>query len=183
MLWVYGLFVGKPGDDVKKPMQACTGEEISQGWLFHMGVPVEDIPELARTGAKAVPVMMPCVTAFFMPRQAGDRPDVVPESAFNFAFLGQAAESKQRDCIFTTEYAVRTAMEAVHTLLKVERGVPEVFNSTYDIRMLLAASARLRDGKALDIPGPAFLRKLLLKELDRTRIGALLREVNLVGGD
>ena len=163
MVWVYGLFVEKLGDDVKKPMQDCTGEEITQEWLFHMGVPVEDIPELAITGAKAVPVMMPCVTASFMPRQAGDRPDVVPESAFNLAFIGQAAESKQRDCIFTTEYAVRTAREAVHTLL--------------------AASARLRDGKALDIPGPAFLRKLLLKELDRTRIGALLREVNLVGGD
>ena len=36
---------------------------------------------LAARGAKTVPVMMPYVTAFFMPRKAGDRPDVVPEGA------------------------------------------------------------------------------------------------------
>jgi len=74
-------------------------------------------------------------------------------------------------------------MEAVYTLLGVERGVPEVFNSTYDIRMLLAASGRLRDGKELDLPGPAFVQNLLMKELDKTQIGALLREYRLVGGD
>jgi oleate hydratase len=183
VVWVYGLFVEKPGDYVNKPMQDCTGEEITQEWLYHMGVPVGDIPQLAATGAKTVPVMMPYITAFFMPRQAGDRPDVVPESAINFAFIGQFAESKQRDCIFTTEYSVRTPMEAVYTLLGVERGVPEVFNSTYDIRMLLAASGRLRDGKELDLPGPAFARNLLMKELDKTQIGALLRGSRLVGGD
>jgi oleate hydratase len=49
-------------------------------------------------------------------------------------------------------------MEAVYTLLDIERRVPEVFNSTYDIRTLLAASV-LRDGKPLDIPGPDFLRR------------------------
>ena len=183
VIWVYALFVEKPGDYVKKPMQDCTGEEITQEWLYHMGVPVEDIPALASTGAKTVPVMMPYITAFFMPRQAGDRPDVVPEGAVNFAFIGQFSESKERDCIFTTEYSVRTSMEAVYTLLGVERGVPEVFNSTYDIRSLLAASGRLRDGKEIDIPGPAFLRNLLMKKLDKTQIGELLHEFKLIGGD
>lgn len=183
VIWVYALFVDKPGDYVKKPMQDCTGEEITQEWLYHMGVPAEDIPTLAATGAKTVPVMMPYITAFFMPRQAGDRPDVVPEGAVNFAFIGQFAESKERDCIFTTEYSVRTSMEAVYTLLGVERGVPEVFNSTYDIRSLLAASGRLRDGKEIDIPGPAFLRNLLMKKLDKTQIGELLHEFKLIGGD
>jgi len=123
------------------------------------------------------------VTAFFTPRQAGDRPDVVPAGAVNFAFIGQFAESRERDCIFTTEYSVRTPMEAVYTLLNVERGVPEVFNSTYDIRSLLGATGRLRDGKELDIPGPEFLRNLLMNKLDQTQIGALLREYGLVTGD
>ena len=183
VVWLYGLFADKPGDYVKKNMQDCTGEEITQEWLYHMGVPVEEIPELAASGAKTVPVMMPYITAFFMPRQAGDRPDVVPAGSVNFAFIGQFAESKERDCIFTTEYSVRTPMEAVYTLLKVERGVPEVFNSTYDIRTLLAASGRLRDGKAIDIPGPAFVRKLLMNKLDKTQIGSLLREFGLVADD
>jgi oleate hydratase len=183
VVWVYGLFVEKAGDYVNKPMQDCTGEEITQEWLYHLGVPVEDIPALAAGGATTVPVMMPYVTAFFMPSQAGDRPAVVPEGALNFAFIGQFAQSRQRDCIFTTEYSVRTPMEAVYTLLDVERGVPEVFNSTYDIRMLLAASSCLRDGRELDIPGPAFVRHLLMKELDKTQIGALLRESKLVASD
>jgi oleate hydratase len=178
--WFYALFVDRPGDYVKKPMQDCTGEEITQEWLYHLGVPVEDIPGLAATGAKTVPVMMPYITAFFMPRQAGDRPDVVPEGAVNFAFVGQFAESKQRDCIFTTEYSVRTPMEAVYTLMKVERGVPEVFNSTYDIRTLLAAIGPLRDGKGIDIPGPSFLRKLLMTKLEGTEIAQLLEEFHLL---
>ncbi|MGO9719880.1 MAG: oleate hydratase [Roseiarcus sp.] len=178
--WFYSLFVDRPGDFVKKPMQDCTGEEITQEWLFHLGVPVEEIPELAATGAKTVPSMMPYVTAFFMPRQAGDRPYVTPEGAANFAFIGQFAETNERDCIFTTEYSVRTSMEAVYTLLDVERGVPEVFNSTYDIRTLLASLGPLRDGKGVDIPGPRFLRNFLLKKLDSTEIGKLLEEFHLI---
>ncbi|MCD9898632.1 oleate hydratase [Bradyrhizobium japonicum] len=174
VVWVYSLFVDKAGDYVRKPMQDCTGEEITQEWLYHLGVPVASIPELAAGAAKTVPVMMPYVTSFFMPRQAGDRPDVVPKDAVNFAFIGQFAESGERDCIFTTEYSVRTAMEAVYILLKIERGVPEVFNSTYDIRKLLAAMGRLRDGNEIEIPGPAFLRELILKKIEATELGELL---------
>lgn len=115
-----------------------------------------------------------------MPRQVGDRPDVVPEGAVNFAFIGQFAESRQRDCIFTTEYSVRTPMEADYTLMNVERGVPEVFNSTYDIRTLLAAITPLRDGEGIEVPGPAFLRKLLMKKLEGTEIAKLIEEFHLI---
>lgn len=179
VVWIYGLFVDVPGDFVKKPMQECTGEEITQEWLYQIGVPVAEIAELAATGARCVPVMMPYVTAFFMPRKAGDRPDVVPEGAVNFAFIGQFAETA-RDCIFTTEYSVRTGMEAVYQLLEIERGVPEVFNSTYDIRTLLKGTSRLRDGEPIDLPGPAILRNRLLKKLDESQIGVLLTEYGVV---
>ena len=175
VVWVYSLFVDAPGDYVKKPMSECTGEEITAEWLYHLGVPEADIPELAATGAKCVPVMMPYVTSFFMPRKAGDRPDVVPEGAENFAFIGQFAETS-RDCIFTTEYSVRTGMEATYQLFGVERGVPEVFNSTYDVRTLLDASARLQVGEKTELPGPAVLRRKIAKGLDSTEIGVLLRE-------
>ena len=33
----------------------------------------------------------------------------------------------------STEYSVRTAMEAVFPLLNVDRGVPDVFDSFYDV--------------------------------------------------
>jgi oleate hydratase len=175
--WVYGLFVDRPGDYVKKPMQDCTGEEITQEWLYHLGAPLEEIPALAATAARTVPCMMPYVTAFFMPRQAGDRPDVVPAGAVNFAFIGQFAESAERDCIFTTEYSVRTPMEAVYTLLNVERGVPEVFSSTYDLRKLLVAAAKLRDGKPY--PVPAVIRNFVGGKIDKTVVGDLLRGLGL----
>ncbi|GAB2563429.1 oleate hydratase [Nocardia heshunensis] len=179
VVWVYSLFVDKPGDYVKKTMQECTGEEITQEWLYHMGVPEADIPELAATAAKTVPVMMPYVTAFFMPRKAGDRPQVVPEGAVNFAFIGQFAETS-RDCIFTTEYSVRTGMEAAYQLLDIERGVPEVFNSTYDIRVLLAAMTRLRDGDPIDLPGPELLWRGLAKRLGNNEIGELLAQYGVI---
>jgi oleate hydratase len=179
VVWVYSLFVDVPGDYVAKPMQECTGEEITQEWLYHLGVPVADIPELAAHAARCVPVMMPYVTSFFMPRKAGDRPEVVPAGAVNFAFLGQFAEST-RDTIFTIEYSVRTGMEAAYQLLGIDRGVPEVFSSTYDVRKILAAASRLRDGKELEIPGPAMVRHELMKRIKDTEISALLTEYGLI---
>ena len=179
VVWIYSLFVDKPGDFVGKTMAECTGEEITQEWLYHLGVPVDQIPDLAANAAKCVPVMMPYVTSFFMPRKAGDRPDVVPEAAQNFAFIGQFAETS-RDCIFTTEYSVRTGMEAAYQLLDIERGVPEVFASTYDVRRLLEATARLRDGDQLSVPGPKAVRERLLAKVEGNEIGKLLDESGLL---
>ena len=148
MGWIYGLFSDKPGNFVKKPMRECTGREICMEWLYHMGVPEGEIAELAAHSANTVPCMMPYITAFFLPRATGDRPRVVPDGAVNFAFLGQFAET-ERDTIFTTEYSMRTGMEAVYTLLDIDRGVPEVWGSTYDVRDLINASVQLRDGRKL----------------------------------
>ncbi|WP_137726243.1 oleate hydratase [Prescottella subtropica] len=178
VVWVYSLFVDVPGDYVKKPMQECTGEEITREWLYHLGVPLSDIDDLAANAAKTVPVMMPYVTSFFMPRKAGDRPQVVPEGAVNFAFIGQFAETT-RDCIFTTEYSVRTGMEAAYQLLGIERGVPEVFNSTYDIRTLLSATYFLNDKKEKDVPLPKRMRKHLSARLDENEVGRLLHEYHI----
>lgn len=182
VVWVYGLFVDTPGDYVKKTLSECTGEEITQEWLYHLGVPEADIPELAANAAKTVPVMMPYVTAFFMPRQAGDRPAVVPEGAVNFAFIGQFAETT-RDCIFTTEYSVRTGMEAAYQLLGIERGVPEVFNSTYDVRKLIAGTVHLRDGKEVELPIPEIIRKRVIGKVTDNEIGELLAEYGLIPGN
>ena len=38
-VWVYGLFTDVPGDYIKKPMKECTGKEITEEWLYHLGVP------------------------------------------------------------------------------------------------------------------------------------------------
>ena len=51
--------------------------------------------------------------------------------------------------MFTTEYSVRTAMEAVYQLLDIDRGVPEVMATEFDIRVLLDAMYELNDRKDL----------------------------------
>lgn len=181
--WIYGLFSDKPGNFVKKPMRDCTGKEITMEWLYHLGVPVGEIEEMAEHSANCVPCMMPYITAFFMPRTKGDRPDVVPEGCVNFAFLGQFAETR-RDTIFTTEYSVRTAMEAVYTLLNIDRGVPEVWGSVYDIRVLLDSTVRLMDGKKpIDMKlglGAELVKKGLLHKISGTVIEDVLKEHHII---
>lgn len=173
------LLVDVPGDYVKKPMRERAGEEITQEWLHRLGVPVADIPELAANGARCVPVMMPHVTSFFVPRKVGDRPDVVPAGAVILAFLGPFAEST-RDTILTIEYSVSTGMEAAYQLLGVDRGVPEVVSSTYDVRTILAALARLHDGTEIERRGSAPVRHLLKKRITDTEISELLTEYGLM---
>ena len=178
-VWVYSLFTDVPGDYVKKPMKECIGKEITAEWLYHLGIPVEDIERLSGEECNCTPTMMPYITAFFMPRAAGDRPDVIPDGSVNAAFLGQFAETP-RDTIFTTEYSVRTAMEAVYGLCGVDRGVPEVWGSVYDVRELLDSTVKLMDGKSpleMKLPMPfEMLKKPLLRKIDKTIVGKLLRD-------
>lgn len=184
--WIYGLFSNVPGNYVKKPMRQCSGKEICMEWLYHLGVPENQIETLAKHSANTIPCMMPYIDAFFMPRNGTDRPKVVPDGAVNFAFLGQFAETK-RDTIFTTEYSIRTAMEAVYTLLNVDRAVPEVWGSVYDIRDLLNATVKLRDGKPITDMELGFKEKIALKEalktIKGTDIEKLLKEYNVIGKD
>ncbi|MGG7142047.1 oleate hydratase [Clostridium nigeriense] len=181
--WIYGLFSDKPGNYVKKTMRECTGKEICMEWLYHLGVPESEIEELATNSANTIPCMMPYITTFFMPRAAGDRPNVVPEGSVNFAFLGQFAETP-RDTIFTTEYSMRTGMEAVYTLLNVDRGVPEVWGSTFDVRDLLNATVTLRDGKAATDMNMKLAEKIAIKEalkkIAGTDIEKLLKKYNVI---
>jgi len=173
VVWFYALFTDKPGDYVKKLMRDCTGEEITREWLYQMGVPLNEIDELAASGAITRPCMMPFITAFFLTRNGTDRPKVVPDGVKNFAFIGQFAEST-RDCIFTTEYSVRTGMEAVYQLLNIERGIPEVFGSIYDVRELIKSTAFLRDHEKLSVP--FFVKKYV----EKTMIGRLLEEYGVI---
>ena len=183
VVWVYGLFTDVPGDYVKKPMRECTGREITEEWLYHLGVPVEEIPDMAAGSAHCVLCMMPYITAFFMPGAEGDRPKVVPEGCTNFAFIGQFSDTV-RDTVFTTEYSVRTAMEAVYTLLDVDRGVPEVFDSCYDVRVLLDSTSKMMDGKKLmDMKVPFILNlveKKALKKIEGTVIEELLERYHVI---
>ena len=146
-------------------------------------MPEAEIEELAENHTNCTPTMMPYITAFFMPRRKGDRPDVIPDGCVNAAFLGQFAETP-RDTIFTTEYSVRTAMEAVYGLCAVDRGVPEVWGSVYDVRALLDSSVKLMDGKSpleIDLPAPLnAIKKGIIKAIKGTDIEKVLRDHNVL---
>lgn len=183
LVWVYGLTTNKEGNYVKKPMRACTGEEICQEWLYHIGVPTDRIGELAKNACNTTTTYMPFITAFFQPRKEADRPKVVPEGAVNFAFVGQFAETP-RDTIFTIEYSMRTGMESVYTLLDVDRGVPEVWGSKYDVRELLRACYYAIDKKPITDAPLSFMEnellRIVLKKIKGTDLELLARESGLI---
>ena len=62
VVWVYGLYTDRPGDFIKKPMRECTGIEITEEWLYHLGVPEDQIYDMAVKSAHCVPCMMPLKT-------------------------------------------------------------------------------------------------------------------------
>jgi oleate hydratase len=118
VFWGYGLHPERRGDRVDKPMAECSGREILAELFHHL--PVGDAEDRIVASANCIPCAMPFITSQFMPRNAGDRPKVVPASARNFAFLGQYCEVPE-DTVFTVEYSVRTAQTAVYELLGLKR--------------------------------------------------------------
>lgn len=185
VVWIYALYSDTEGNYIKKRVVDCSGKEIAEELLYHLGVPESQISELAsEENMNTVPVYMPYITSYFMPRHSGDRPAVVPDGSVNIAFIGNFAESPTRDTVFTTEYSVRTAMEAVYTLLNVDRGVPEVFDSIYDIRQLLRAMYYMSDKRKLadqDMPLPEKLAlKTGMRKIKKTWVEELLKEANLM---
>ena len=182
IVWLYGLYSNTKGNYVKKTMPECDGIELCEEWLYHMGVPESEIKKMA-IDATTIPNHMPYITSYFMPRALGDRPKVVPDKSKNLAFIGNFAET-ERDTVFTTEYSVRTAMEAVYTLLNVDRGVPEVFASAFDVRMLMNAMYYLNDRKKLTELDLTLPEKLIVKEglkkVKGTYVEELLKKYKLI---
>ena len=183
LVWLYALHTDTEGNYIKKAMRDCTGEEICQEWLYHIGMDESKIKDYSENACNTTTCFMPYINAFFQPRKNVDRPKVVPEGAVNFAFIGQFAETP-RDTIFTTEYSMRTGMESVYTLLNVDRGVPEVWGSQYDIRELLRAAYYAVDKKKINELSLSFKEKMLLKtvlkNVEGTDLELLLRDTGLI---
>ena len=184
IVWIYGLYSDTKGNFVNKTIVESSGEEITQELLYHLGVPESKIKQLSnQNNINTVPVFMPFITSYFMPRVAGDRPDIVPKGSVNLSFIGNFAESPSNDTVFTTEYSIRTAMESVYTLLEVERAVPEVYGSIYDIRELLKAIYYMGDKKTIDEANlgiPKLAKAVLKKKIKGTFIEELLTENKLL---
>lgn len=68
--------------------------------------------------------------------------------------------------------------------MDIDRGVPEVWGSTYDVRDLLNATIKLRDGKPLtdmklSLPQEVILNKVL-KKIKGTDVEKLLKEYGVI---
>ena len=155
MIHAYGAYsLDRPGNYVKKAMKDCTGEEIVQEWLYHLGVPLDEIGPLAANSVVCHPCMMPYITAFFCRGVTATGPRWCPRMRSTSGSWASSPRAVRGTCIFTIEYSVRTAMEAVYSLLDIERGVPEPWGSQYDIRALLNSATVLRDGERARLPAP-----------------------------
>ncbi len=135
-LWGCALFGDVPGDHVPKKMDDCTGAEILDELLGHLGF--DDIADEVRATTKVATVQMPYIDAQFHRRAVSDRPLVVPHGAQNFAFLGQFVEIPE-DVVFTVEYAVRSAMTAVYHHFGVDKQIPSIYHALADPRIAWSA--------------------------------------------
>ncbi len=79
---------------------------------------------------------------------------------------------------------MRTGMESVYTLLDIDRGVPEVWGSKYDVRELLRACYYAVDKKPISEIKLSFkekeLLKIALKKIQGTDVELLLRDSGLI---
>ncbi|MFR0950802.1 MAG: oleate hydratase, partial [Ruminococcus callidus] len=99
LIGLYSLNTNNEGNYVKKAMRDCTGEEVCQEWLYHIGIPEEKIASLAKTPATPRPVSCRISTPFSSPaRKSTVRVWFRREPST--AFIGQFAETP-RDTIFT----------------------------------------------------------------------------------
>jgi oleate hydratase len=136
VMWGYGLFPDKEGDYVHKKMSECTGEEILTEMFSHMHFEKEMHTLIQNSTCRIA--MMPYITSQFMPREKGDRPQVIPPGSTNLAFVGQYCEMPD-DTVFTVEYSVRSAMEAVYKMMGLEKTPPPVYKGQHSLKVLYEA--------------------------------------------
>jgi oleate hydratase len=139
IFWGYGLYPDREGNFVKKKMSECTGAEMLEELYYHLKIQDLMKPVTEAGKVNCIPVAMPFIDSLFMPRTLGDRPDVIPEGATNFAFLGQFAEVED-DCVFTVEYSVRCAQMAVFGHFESDRGVTPIYDSIHNPLILMKAA-------------------------------------------
>lgn len=176
VLWGDGLFGERIGSYIKKPMAECTGNEIIEEMLYHFNM--LDMKDEVLKHAYVSTCMMPYITSQFMPRKEIDRPKIIPDGCTNLAFIGQYVEVP-RDVVFTIETSVRTPLEAVYMLTRLDKEIIEVNPARYDLRYMVERVKKFAgikgEIKETDIPkinpvklffARKKLKKLILKKLN-----------------
>ncbi len=145
IFWGYGLYPDRVGNYVQKKMSECSGKEILEELFYHLKITklMQNIIESDKL-INCIPTAMPFIDSLFMPRARGDRPLVIPEGSENFAFLGQFTEIED-DCVFTVEYSVRSAQEAVYGLFDCDKRPIPVYVGAHNPLAMMRASAAIAE--------------------------------------
>ena len=134
VFWGYALHPDRMGDFVPKPMADCNGREVLLEICGHLRLDFESV----FTDATCIPCRMPYITSMFMPRTEGDRPQPVPDSSANLAFISQFVEIPE-DVVFTVEYSVRVAQMAVYQLLGLDLPIPAVSHHDKSLKVQVSS--------------------------------------------
>lgn len=112
VIWGFTHFPQRSGDYIKKPMEGCTGAEITTEVLGHLQYtsPVHY--------TITIPRLMPRMTSMLLPRSMTDRPEVIPRNTSNLAFVGQFVEIPRYSCV-DISYGIRTAQVATSRLMGI----------------------------------------------------------------
>jgi oleate hydratase len=138
--WGYGLRSDRPGDHVHKTMPECSGREILSEVFWHLGLQAH-APELL-AASNCIPCRLPYTTSQFMPRAPGDRPAVTPAGTAQLALVGQYCELPA-DVVYTVEYSVHAARQAVVSLLGLSPPLPRTYEGLEHPNALVEALRRV----------------------------------------
>jgi oleate hydratase len=130
--WGDGLYVDRPGNFVQKPMTECTGAEILEEVVRHLGF-TDDLPHILRNSI-CIPYLMPYGMSAFLPRRRGDRPPVIPAGSINLAFIGPYVELPEEP-VSLVEYSVRSARLAISGLVPGVAAPPD-YHAEHDRRAI-----------------------------------------------
>jgi oleate hydratase len=136
VFWGYGLYPDRIGNFVNESMSASSGEDIMTELLGHLGL--SELLTTVLVHCICIPCMLPFITSQFLPREAGDRPEVVPRGCKNIAIVGQFCELPD-DVVFTVEYSIRSAQTAVIKLLHLDQAPPEIYKGLHHAKVLYEA--------------------------------------------
>ncbi|MBT8411644.1 MAG: oleate hydratase [Octadecabacter sp.] len=130
VIWGYALRHDQRGRFCGVPMTEATGPQILDEIAGFLGL---DAETRARVFGEPTVIgcRMPVITSQFLTRARGDRPEVRPEGALNYACMGQFVELPD-DTVFTVEYSVRSAWEAVASLNPGGPPPPPVLRPEHD---------------------------------------------------
>jgi oleate hydratase len=136
-----GLYSDKIGDFVKKPMSECSGQEILEELIGHLGFDAHKKKIL--DSSIVIPCRMPLITSQFLVRNTQSRPPIIPEGSTNLGLTGQFVEQPD-DVVFTMEYSVRTGQTAAFKLGNINKEPNPLVHVSRDLGVVFAAARAMQ---------------------------------------